>query len=347
MLISPADERGNVMLTMPILMIVVLLASAVFARSHLALDRSKNTTNDASAMAAAELAVHEAFARIDAGESLAFSGSGSIDGTDFQYSATPQSAASWDIHAQAARADIQRAFTAVIAREPQHAHSLFVVDESTIERNTGRIFGRVGTNGAMTVIGASPGSTQELYRPAGSCSGCADSITLDGPRTVAPVVAPTVPSRACPTDGTFAGVVDGRSGTPFVCGDSAVDVEFVGDVTIVNPPLVVHISEDVPLILDTARINRPGAAADFQLFIAGTRTDSVNWFDATGAQLNALLYAPGRMLTTTALDLVGSLTVDSLTVPRRGRVDITADTSVEGLGNSAWRIVDLRRTTPT
>lgn len=336
-------DRGNVLLTMPVLMVVVLLAAAMFARSHLALDRSRTDTDDARATAAAELAVHEAFARIDAGETARFSGSGSVDGTDFEYTASPRSAASWDIAAEATSTDFTRALAAVISREPQHAHSLFVVGDSSFDRNTGRITGRVGTNGAMTVTGPSPGSQQELYRPDGSCRGCTNATTLDGPRAIDPVEAPVGPTQPCPPDGTFTGVVDGRSGVAVVCDDPATDVEFVGDVTIVNPPLIVYVGSEVPLVLDTARINRPGPAADFQLFVDGVNTDAVSDISATDTRLDGLVHAPGRSIRTDDLEVVGSLTLDELTVPRRGRVAISADTSLESLGSTAWRIVSLQR----
>lgn len=343
MLTRPTPERGNVLLTMPILMVVVLLAAAMFARSHLALDRSRTDTDDARATSAAELAVNEAFARIDAGETAAFSDSGSVDGTDFEYSASPRTAQSWDVVAEATSIDLTRALAAVISREPQHAHSLFVVGDSTFDRNTGRITGRVGTNGTMSVTGPSPGSQQDLYRPDGTCRGCANATTLDGPRAVAPIEAPTGPTQSCPADGTFAGVVDGLSGVAVVCDDRSVDVEFVGDVTVVNPPLIVHVGADVPLVLDTARINRSGQAADFRLFVDGAKTDAVADIRATDTRLDGLLYAPGRSIRSDDLDVVGSLTVDALNVPRRGRVVISADATLDDLGSTPWRIVSLRR----
>ncbi len=341
MLRRRSGEQGNVLLAMPVLMIVTLLAVVIFADSHRSLDQSRVDTDESRAAAAAELAVHEAFARIDAGETRDFTGSGTHDDAIFEYRSEPLTTQSWEVHAQGTSGPITRRLVATIGREAEYAHSLFALEELTVDQNAGRITGRVGTNGAMTVFGPSPGSQQELYGPDASCTGCLNPVVLDGPRPFAEISEPEGKTRSCPKDGEFSGVVNGRSGVPFVCDDDD-QVVFDGDIRIINPPLVVFLSSDAELEFDDAEVNTSGQAADFQLFAEGDEEDDGDSISAEEADITGVIYAPGRSLEADSLDLVGSLTVRTLTVPRGARADIAPDTTLGAVGNSPWRIISLR-----
>lgn len=342
MLRRRGGESGNVMLAMPILMAVTLLGVVLFADSQRALDQSRVDTDDSRAAAAAELAVHEAFARIDAGETRGFSGSGNHDDADYEYDADSISAQSWEVHARGTSGTIVRRLVATISREAQRAYNLFAAEELSLDQNTGRISGRVGTNGTMTVFGPSPGAEQELYRPDGSCTGCLNPVSLAGPRVLAEIEEPDGKTQRCPKKGIFTRTVNAKSGRPFICDDDDITVEFVGDMAIRNPPLVLYVASGVELVFDGANANVFGRAADFQVFVDGDEEDDVDSISATGTDIIGVIYAPGRSLATDSLDLVGSLTVRTLTVPRAGRVSISPDATLDGLaGGGPWRIVAL------
>ncbi len=335
-------ESGSVILALLVMMVITLLSVAAFSESRHALVVSRIDTNNARASASAELAVNEAFARIDAGESLRFAGAGSHDDTKYSYVARPSGSAAWSIRAEATSGATTRALSATISREPLYAYTLFATKSISVNLNLGRITGRVGTNGAMNVTGPSPGDRQDLYLPDGVCSGCTAAVTLNGPRPVAPVEVPDGTTQQCPKDGLFAATVDGLGGVPFVCGSSVGTVVFRGRLVIENPPLIVYVEPNVSVVLDGAVVDPPGRAAGFRLFVASEDGGPVGSISATGAELNGLIYAPGRSLRTDDLKLTGSITLRSLDIPRKGRVSIAGDESISGLANGVWRLVDLR-----
>jgi len=335
-------ERGSVVLALLVMMVITLLGITALVRSRHALTSSRIDTDEGRAAASAELAINEAFARIDAGESTRFSGAGSHDQTTYSYRADPAGSGTWSIRAEATSNDLKRAMSATVTRDPLYAYSLFATDSISVDRNTGRISGRVGTNGEMKVTGPSPGDRQDLYLPDGACTGCVAPVTLDGPRRVALVEIPAGTVRDCPQNGIFVNIVDGRGGVPFVCHATVSSVVFEGVVKIENPPLIVYVDAGIDVVLDDATVDPPGRASGFRLFVAGESGDSVDSISASRAELNGLIYAPGRSLRTDALKLAGSITLRTLDVPRKGRVSISDDQSISALGNDVWRLVDLR-----
>ncbi len=344
MLTAPSQterEQGSVLLAVLVLMIISLLAAAMFTESFQRLSGSRDRADAAAADSAAELAVNEAFARIDAGETIAFRGSGDVGESSYSYEATPVGSSSWQIDGQATNGDVERTLSGLATREPRYGYTLFAEDRLSIDRNRGRVAGRVGTNGTMEITGPSPGDAQELYRPDGACSGCSDPVTLDGPRTVVPVTRPVGPTQRCPVGGLFTTFVDGRGGVPFICDDRGAPVSFAGPVLVVNPPAIVYVGPSVSLSMDGALVNPFGRAADFRFYVAGDSSRSGSALSATGTTITALIDAPGRSLRTDDTTLTGSLTIGELEVPRLGRLQIVSDTSLESLADQAWRLEDL------
>ncbi len=339
-------ESGSVVLALLVMMVVTLLGIAVLSESQRALGGSRRDTDEGRALASAELAVNEAFARIDAGEVSHFAGAGAFDNADYSFDAQPAGRSTWDIQARATSGDTTRAFTATVSREALFSYTLFATSSIEINRNTGRIRGRVGTNGSMDITGPAPGDVQELYLPDGICSGCTDPVTLDGPRAVPSVEFPDGSTQECPEDGLFEEDVDGRSGIPYICDDSFDEVVFEGEVRILNPPLIVYVDEGVDVELDEATVVPPGRASGFQLFVASEDDDDDESISASEAEIKGLIFAPGRSLRTDDFDLTGSITLRSLEVPRRGDVSILADVSLLTLGDGSWRLVDLRSVPP-
>lgn len=333
-------EAGNVVLSVLVLMVLTTLGAALFTTALRDVARAGDSSDDGRARATAELAVHEAFARIDAGQTGEFTGSGSADGTSWRYVARPAGNGTWQVRAEASSGAVSRSLVATIGRDVLFPHTLFADVRLMSDRNTGRVEGRVGTNGSMEVIGPSPGVVQELYRPDGTCSGCTDGVLLDGPRRLDPVTVPAGPTAACPDDGVFTDEVSGGGGITIVCSDPSVPVVFSEEVTVVDPPLVVYVGRSVPLVLDDAVLNRSGRAADVRLFVDGDNPAVP--LSTTGADLTALVYAPGRSLVVDDTTISGSLTIGSLEITRTGRLDISSDLTIAPLGEDAWRIIDLR-----
>jgi hypothetical protein len=344
---TATTETGNVALAVLVLMVVSLLSVLAFATANHSIRLGANDRDLSRAGGAAELGVQEAFARIDGGETATFTGSGVIDGTSYDYVAEPTSQSVWTIRSEASSGRISRAFQATVGRQPLYPFTLFVDEALVLDRNTGTIGGRVGTNGTMTITGPSPSGDQELYRPDGSCTGCGNPVEVDGPRRLDPVVLPSGPTVACPVDGRFENAIDGQTGSTVVCDDPATPVVFTGEVTIDNPPLVLYVGRDVPLSLDGAVVNDGGNAAALQLHIVGEATDGVSSISATGAEVTGLLYAPGRSLTTMDTALTGSATLRRVDLGRGGRLTIDADPTIGPLGDDDWQIVELRTVAPS
>ncbi|MEL6984851.1 MAG: hypothetical protein AAFO29_20650 [Actinomycetota bacterium] len=329
-------------LTTMVLMAVTLLTVTMFIGARRSLVQARLDTDGGRAEAAAELAVSEAFARIDGGESLRFVGEGSIGNTHYRYTADRIVASTWSVRAEGSAGSTGRAIEVTISRESRYPHTLFAVDQLISRRNTGTVEGRVGTNGSITIRGISPGEVQEVYRPDGTCQRCANPLDLDGPHPIASVVAPSDTFTACPIDGRFTGAVDGGGGVPYRCDDPTVPLWFDGEVTVTDPPFVLHVGDGVAIDLDGATANQGGAAADLQLFLAGGPGEGDAAVTATGAAVTGLLYGPGRSLTTADTAWTGSIILSRIEVARNGRLTVREDPTIESLGNDRWRIVELR-----
>ncbi len=329
-------------LSVLVLLVISLLAALAFTTAQRSLAQGTRASDQGRADAAAELGVSEAFARIDRGASPPLAGSGRAGGVDYSYRADVTVPNQWTIRSEATSGPITRALTATVGRETRYPYTLFVGERLVSDQNRGVIAGPVGANGPILVNGRPPGDQQDLYRPDGTCDRCDRPVDLDGPRELEPVTMPPGVPPGCPPGGLFQGIVDGRGGRPVMCDDPALPVVFKGDVTIVNPPLVIYIGRSVPLALDGATVNRLGRAADFQLYVAGDPTDPESRVLAEGAHLTGLVYAPGRSMAVGDADLTGSLTIRVLEIAPNGRVAITGDASIAPLGSGPWRLVDSR-----
>jgi hypothetical protein len=340
-------EEGNIILAVLVLMLVVTFSALAFARAGHSVSLGADDSDLSRAGAVAELGVHEAFARIDAGETAAFTGGGAVGGVAYDYAAQPSGRSGWTVRSEATSGAISRALLATVGREPLYPFTLFVDADLVIDRNTALISGRVGTNGTMEVVGPSPGDVQELYRPDGSCTGCGNPAVVDGPRRLDPASMPAGPVTSCPEAGVFAGAIDGQSGVVVACDDPATPVVFAGEITVDNPPLVVYVGPDVALSFDGAVVNRDGLASDLRLHVAGELTDAVASISASAAGVTGLLYAPGRSLTTTDTAVTGSVTLGRLEVGRGGRLAIGGDETIAPVGDDEWRILELRAVGPS
>jgi hypothetical protein len=325
-----------------VLLLVSLLAAVAFTTSQRSLAQGARASDQGRADASAEIGVQEAFARIDRGASSPVSGSGRAGGVDYSYRADAVTANQWTIRSEATSGPITRAMTATVGRDARYPYTLFVDERLVSDQNLGSITGRFGTNGVMLVTGRAPGDQQDLFAPDGACDHCQQAVGLDGPRQLEPVTMPVGVPPACAPGGLFQGIVDGHSGQPVVCDDPALPVAFQGQVTIVNPPLVVYIGRSVSLTLDGATVNRLGRAADLRLYVAGDPTDAESRVLAERADMTGLIYAPGRSMAVADASVTGSLTIRVLEIASNGRVAVAEDPSIAPVDGGPWRLVDLR-----
>jgi hypothetical protein len=317
-------------------LVVTALVGALASETLFAARQGTAARDGAAAAAAAELAVAEAGARIAQGATAGFTGTVTVQGGSARYTAVRVSADAWDVSAQGEVGGRRRALSVGFGREAQYPYALFVDEVLTLRSPTGVVSGRVGTNGSMDLIGLSPGSAQELFRPAGTCSGCTNPVEREGPYPLAEATVP-VTTRPCPAGGRFEGAVDGAGGVPVWCGAEAVPVSF-GTVGVVNGPLVVLVGPGVTLTLDGAQINVGGAPDGFRLHKLEPTTGAASTVSANGARIAGLFHAPSTAVTSTGLTVTGSVVVDRLTVSPGGALSLSWSPALQAIGPTTWRV---------
>ncbi len=334
--VSPADRGSAMAIVLVVTLVVTALVGALASETLLAARQGTAARDGAAASAAAELAVAEAGARIAQGATAGFTGAVTVQGGSATYAAVRVNADAWDVMAQGEVGGRRRALSVGLGREARFPYTLFVDELLTLRNPTGVVTGRVGTNGTMDLTGLAPGSTQELFRPSGTCTGCTNPAVREGPYPLPEAIVPAE-TRACPPVGRFEGTVDGAGGIPAWCGDPGIPVSF-GTVTVVNGPLVVMVGPGVPLSLDGAQVNVGGAPDGFRLHKLEPNPGPASTVSADGARLAGLLHAPRTAVTSTGLTVSGSVVVDRLTVDPGGNLSLTWSPSLASIGAAEWRV---------
>ena len=330
-------DRGSAMaIVLIVTLVITALVGALASETLLAARRGTAVRDGAAAAAAAELAVAEAGARIAQGATAGFTGTVAVQGGSAAYTAVRVGVDAWDVSAQGEVGGRRRALSVGFGREAQFPYALFVDEALTLRSPTGVVSGRVGTNGTMDLTGLAPGSAQELFRPAATCSGCTNPVVREGPYPLAEATVPAT-TRPCPAAGRFEGTVDGAGGVPVWCGAAAVPVSF-GAVSVVNGPLVVLVGPGVALSLDGAQINVGGAPDGFRLHKLEPTTGATSTVSANGARIAGLFHAPRTAMTSTALTVTGSVVVDRLTVSPGGALSLSWSPALQTFGATTWRV---------
>jgi hypothetical protein len=333
---SSADRGSAMAIVLVVTLVITALVGALASETLLAARQGTAARDGAAAAAAAELAVAEAGARIAQGASAGFTGTVTVQGGGAAYTAVRVSADAWDVTAQGEVGGRRRALSVGFGREARFPYAVFADEALTLRTPTGVVSGRVGTNGTMDLTGLAPGSAQELFRPTGTCTGCANPVVREGPYPVAEATVPAT-TRPCPAVGRFEGTLDGAGGIPVWCGAAAVPVSF-GAVTVVNGPLVVLVGPGVTLSLDGAQVNVGGAPDGFRLHKLEPTSGATSTVSANGARFAGLLHAPRTAVTSTGLTVTGSVVVDRLTVSPGGTLSVTWSPALQSIGASTWRV---------
>jgi hypothetical protein len=325
---------------MPVVLVIVIvlttLVGVMSSDTLLAVRRSAADEGGRAAVAAAEVAVAEATALIEQGASADFSGSVAVADGSATYRAVQVGADRWDVTAEGQVAGARRALLVVLTRESRFPYAVFAAERLELRNPVGLVTGRVGTNGTIDVTGSSPGSSQDLFRPSGACSGCGAPVLRDGPyRPAVPVIPAT--SQPCPAGGRFEGAVQGAGGVPYLCADPARAVSF-GPVTVANGPLVVVVGPGVALDLTGASINVGGAPDQFRLYVLEDPSSGGTVVGADDANVAGLLHLPDASVTTDRLTVVGSIVVGRLTVAAGGMLSVTHHPGVAGIARGPWSV---------
>jgi hypothetical protein len=171
--------------------------------------------------------------------------------------------------------------------------------------------------------GADAGDFQHIYPPDGSCTGCDPAKLVvhdedEGRYDLPPVTKPTGLTQPCPAVGTFTGLVDGKSGRPFVCEKNTI---LTGVIGVINPPFVLYVLPSTTgaqssLDLRTAVINAGQRADNVEIKKAGTGDLLLDTaYTPTQLTFSGILYAPDTELRLQGSKWwSGSVTVDSVRV---------------------------------
>jgi hypothetical protein len=344
------DERGSIAIAMTVMMILSILSVAVLARSLVSLSQVRRGQDFVAALAAADGGLSDALFRIDqAGEDAVIAGSGDVGDGAFEYVATRESNDRFTVQVKGEVNGSGHAVEATVSRKQKFPYALFSNQGLTLNGNNGaNIYSfenvggpatgkaRLGSNRAIVVnSGQGAGDFQDFYAPNGSCIGCPNGVSQEGPYVLDPVEIPSGSTQSCAPLGVFTGVIDGADGTPIVCD---MDVTFAGTVTVLNPPALVYVTANHALRMADSVVNDGGRGNDLQIYKDGSGDISLgNGSHAT--QATAVLYAPESQLTVNGGETwYGSITVNSVKVNGAPNFTLGYDQNLESELTQDWMV---------
>ena len=352
------DEGGSIILAVGVIMVLTMLSVAVIARSTANVVNVKRTQDFSSALAAADSGLADALYQIDQRPTATFTNSGTSGAGTFGYTATFVDENTWTVDSQGTVNGVKHAIRALVTRESVYPYAIFTQQDLTFNGNgganvtsynsitdpgklidTNHAF--IGSNHAITINGGGGGDQQDYFTPNGSCSGCPNGHQRAGPRAT-PEPTPPSPSQSCPVGGVFAGTVNGGAGTAYVCNQN---VTFNGNVSIVNPPLIVYVGPNYALDISNADINNGYGAKgkDFILLKAGTGPLIVGNGSHVGT-MTGVLYAPSSNMTVNGGQMgeTGSVTLNQLTINGNPNFAMQYDDSILQITSGDWKVTDWR-----
>jgi type II secretory pathway pseudopilin PulG len=355
------SETGSLVLSMGVLMILTFLSLALLARTLGSVASVRRTQDFSAALAVADSGLSDALFEIDQGPTATFSKTFTVNNQTVEYTATYVDQNTWSVVSTGTVAGVRHAIRASVTREVAFPFAIFTAQDMTFNGNGGGNITSynsetgvddthhavIGSNHAITVNGGGGGDEQHYFTPTGSCSGCANGHQMQGPRALpAPVVPAT--TQACPPGGVFLGIVNGSSGLPYLC--DTVDASFVGVVKVLNPPLVVYVTNNRAVSIADASINTVTASGlgspkgkDFRLYKAGNGAFDVGNGSHAGALLG-VVYAPDSDITVNGgkLFIDGSLTVNQLKVNGNPNFTMRYDDTIATITTGSWSVGDWR-----
>jgi Tfp pilus assembly protein PilX len=354
--IRKPDEEGSLIIAMGVLLVMTLLSMAVLTRTLVALTSVRHTQDYTTALGGADSGLADALYQIDQGQSSTFSvPNGKTGAETWSYTATNVNQNRWTVIAEGTVNTVKHAIQATVSRTVAYPYAIFSQQDLTFNGNGGANIqsynsdtgqsnthhAAVGSDHAITISGGGGGDQQNFYTPNGSCSGCANGVQLNGPRTVSDPAQPTT-TQPCPANGTFGpGALNGSGGLAFDCNQN---VTFTGTISITNGPFVVYVGANYSVTMTGAVINMGSgagttAAANFQLLKTGTGAFNVGT-GTSAAQVTGVIYAPSSNLTVDGghMYMNGSLTVNQLTIAGNPNFTIYYDDALQTITSSGWTV---------
>lgn len=327
------------------LMVVTLLGLAVLQRAALDVRVSGRMADGAAASAGAEQGVAHALALITADGQTDVAGSGDLPDGTYRFESNRRGPDEIVVYSEATIDQSRRAVEVVLELQAVTGPEVLFVDQSAdFADNSGSIIGRVGTNG--TIDGASPGDAQDLHGPAASCATCTNITTFDEARPVVfPELVPAT-SNDCPRNRKFRRVVSGNGGLPIVCSNAPGRplISFVGEITIVSPPLIIYVGDDFDVEFDNAVINAGGPSSDFQLVLVGE--GNAGRIDVVDSRVGGTIEAPGWSAEIDGFSLVGSAAFGSLAVTPGSSLSIVPASDAASPTSQDWVVSGWQQVPP-
>lgn len=345
-------ESGSIVMAMLVMMIIALLGSTILLQSLSELEAADRSTESTSSAGGAEVGVADAIARIRAGETTSFKGSGSLDVGTYSYRATQVDKLSFVIYAEATVGESTQAIEVAI-----EADEIVAVGDPLVrtftgilsDDNQGSIEGSVATAGQIRFIGNPPGTTQILMGSGASCDDC--------PNVVRQATVPERPEPRLPADhedrlcwAPTARTTNAGGGWPKHCVRHPYDYEpyvYIREqLDIINGPLIIYVEGALWVDLRTSTINKGGDPENFQMYVWESSYYPYMWLD--GADITGIIYAPRRSISVRNLTFTGSMNVDALEISTGGTVNIRGTSTTTGTGEptnwtvTSWQQVPVR-----
>jgi hypothetical protein len=360
------DEHGSLVLAMSVLMILSFLSLALLARSIATIRSVRHTQDFSAALAVADSGLSDALFEIDQGRSATFVKTIAVGAGSATYTATYVDANTWSVRSQGTSTGVKHAIEATVSRQVAFPYAIFTDQDLTFNGNGGQNITSynsetgatdthhavIGSNHAITLNGGGGGDAQDFYTPNGSCSGCANGRQQQGPQ---PLSEPTPPTstQACPSGGVFSGAVNGGGGLAYLC--DSTDVTFSGTVTVLNPPLIVYVTNNHSVSIADASLNTVTASGvgtpkgkDFILYKSGNGAFDVGNGSHAGTVVG-VVYAPDTDVTINGgqASFTGSLTLNQLRINGNPNFSMQYDDTIASITVGSWKVTDWREVPST
>lgn len=246
------DDRGNTMIiAMAVLMIMGILAAAVWAKTISGLRMAGYDKVHLQTLAVADSGIDEATFRIEQLDpedpsTLSISqltGEGGMSGGAFQYEATRKSSHGWEITSVATVGSVRRAIRAEAVTMPKFGFGIQAKSAVTMNGNPGDFCSYdpnvpgfdpvcvpnleepiIGTSGTITCSGGGWNDVPVMLFPPGSGGNCQNMQESPTPYNWEPVV-PPADNLGCPNGGNWnAGVVASLAPGNYVCNNLTLGV---------------------------------------------------------------------------------------------------------------------------
>ena len=359
-------QDGSLVLAMGVLMVLTFLSLALLARSIATVRSVRRTQDFSAALAVADSGLSDALFEIDQNRSATFSKTVAVGTGSATYTATYVDANTWTVRSQGTSTGVTHALQATVSRQVAFPYAIFTNQDMTFNGNGGQNVTSynsatgatnthhavIGSNHAITLNGGGGGDEQDYFTPTGSCSGCGNGQQKQGPQSLDPPI-PPASTQVCPANGVFSGTVNGASGLAYLC--DSVDVSFNGTVKVLNPPLIIYVTNNHSVSIADASINTVTASGvgtpkgkDFLLYKAGNGAFSVGNGSHAGSVVG-VVYAPQSDVTINGgqASFTGSLTLNQLRINGNPNFSMQYDDTIATITVSSWTVSNWREVPST